>query len=339
MPTQRPTAARSRPTIATVADAAGVSIATVSRVMSGSSKVNQELADRVHEAADRLAYRPSRAARGLALGSLRNIGVILPDLTNAYFFDVVNEMHRGAAEQGYRMLVADSNGDPGEELNTALDLLGQVDGLVLLSSRIPTSGLKQLARRQAPTVLINRIELGVDLPMVAADNFTPMMQMCSHLARLGHTRAVYIGGSDLAWQNRERWRAVQSSSAFGLQTTRVAADGTVEGAYEAVAEALKHDPTALICFNDLSAIGAISALRDRGLRVPEDISVTGFDDVVLARHIAPKLTTVKSPKAELGRRGWELMLTMLDNGEQPDSPDPLPAEMVVRDSTGPAPDA
>ncbi|EON34815.1 LacI family transcriptional regulator [Gordonia terrae C-6] len=336
MSTQRPDGPRSRPTIATVAEAAGVSIATVSRVMSGSSKVKQELADRVHEAADQLAYRPSRAARGLALGSLRNIGVILPDLTNAYFFDVVNEMHRGAAENGYRMLVADSNGDPDEELNTALDLLGQVDGLVLLSSRIPTAGLKQLARREAPVVLVNRIELGVDLPMVAADNFSPMMQLCSHLAQLGHTRAVYLGGSEFAWQNRERWRAVQSSAGFGLQVTHVSADGTVEGAHAAVPEALEHDPTALICFNDLSAIGAISALRDAGLSVPEDISVTGFDDIVLARHIAPALTTVTSPKVQLGRRAWDLMRVMLDTDERPESPEPLSAEVVLRASTGPA---
>ncbi|GAA4387334.1 LacI family DNA-binding transcriptional regulator [Tsukamurella soli] len=336
MSASRPASQPGRATIATVAEAAGVSIATVSRVMTGSSAVKPELAERVHEAATRLAYRPSRAARGLALGSMRNIGVILPDLTNAYFFDVVNEMHRGAAQCGYRMLVADSSGDPAEELDTAMDLLSQVDGLVLLSSRIPTAGLKQLARNPAPTVLINRVELGIDLPMIAVDNFTATMQLCSRLAQLGHRRAVYIGGSELAWQNRERWRAVQSSSAFGIEATQVTADGTVEGAYAVVQQALAHDPTVLICFNDLSAIGVLSALRDAGVRVPADVSVTGFDDIVLARHVVPRLTTVTTPRAELGRRGWELMQAMLDGGERPDSPPALEARVVVRDSTGPA---
>lgn len=329
------TAPQSRATITTVAKAAGVSIATVSRVMSGSTAVKPELAERVQRAVDELSYRPSRAARGLVLGTLRNIGVILPDLTNAYFFDVVNEMHRGAAEHGYRMLVADSTGDAEEELNTALDLLGQVDGLVLLSSRISTAGLKQLARRQAPVVLVNRVELGVDLPMVAADNFTPMMQLCSHLAQLGHRKAVYIGGSELAWQNRERWRAVQSSSVFGIEAVQVSADATVDGAYRAIPEALEHDPSVLICFNDLTAIGAISALRDRDLSVPTDISVTGFDDILLARHTIPHLTTVKSPKAELGRNAWALMQGLLD-GKRPDSPALLTAEVVLRESTGAA---
>lgn len=328
---------RSRPTIATVAEAAGVSIATVSRVMRGSATVKPELAERVREAAAELAYLPSSAAQGLAMGTMRNIGVILPDLTNAYFFDVVNEMHRGAAAGGYRMLIADTSGNPDEELGTALDLLSQVDGLVLISSRIPTAGLKELAQRQAPIVVINRIELGVDLPMIAVDNFTAMMQLCSHLAQLGHRRVVFLSGSDLAWQSRERWRAVESSAAFGLEVAKVTADGTVEGAYAAIPEVLKHRPTAVLCFNDLSAIGAVSALRDAGLRVPEDISVTGFDDIVLARHIAPRLTTVTSPKAELGRRGWQIMHTMLETGERPDSPPSLAADLVIRESTGPVP--
>ncbi|ORA39170.1 LacI family DNA-binding transcriptional regulator [Mycobacterium aquaticum] len=324
-----------RVTISTVADAAGVSIATVSRVMSGSAAVKPELAARVQQAVAELSYRPSRAARGLALGSLRNIGVLLPDLTNAYFFDLVSQMHRGASEHGYRILIADSAGDPEQELNTALDLLEQVDGLVLLSSRIATAGLKQLARRQAPVVLVNRVELGVDLPMVAVDNFTPMMQLCTHLSQLGHRRAVYLSGSELAWQNRERWRAIQSLSMFGLETSYVSCDGTVEGAYASVPEALSHDPSVLICFNDLSAIGAISALRDHGVRVPEDMSVTGFDDNVLARHIAPKLTTVTNPKVDLGQAAWGLMQLMLAGETPSDSPPMLTAEVILRESTAP----
>ena len=98
------------------------------------------------------------------LGSLRNVGVILPDLANAYFFDVVKQMHHGAHADGYRMLVADYSGEAAEEFATAIDLLSQVDGLILLSSRIPTAGLKELARQSTPVVLVNRIELGVDLP-------------------------------------------------------------------------------------------------------------------------------------------------------------------------------
>ena len=244
-----------RVTINTVAKAAGVSIATVSRVMSGSSSVTPDLAARVHKVADELSYRPSTAARGLVLGSLRNMGVILPDLANAYFFDVVKQMHHGATADGYRMLVADYSGDAADELATALDLLGQVDGLVLLSSRIPTSGLKELAKQSTPVLLVNRVELEVDLPMVAVDNFTPMMQLCGHLAKLGHRRIVYVKGSDLAWQNRERWRAIEMAKVLGIEATAVPSDGTIEGGYDVVEEALTHEPTALVCFNDLTALG------------------------------------------------------------------------------------
>jgi len=324
-----------RPTIITVAKAAGVSTATVSRVLSGSSAVTPDLAARVHKAADDLSYRPSSAARGLVLGSMRSVGVILPDLANAYFFDVVKQMHHGATEDGYRMLVADYSGTAADEYATALDLLGQVDGLVLLSSRIPLAGLTELARQPAPVVLVNRIERGIDLPMVAIDNFTPMMQLCGHLARLGHRRVVYLAGSELSWQNRERWRGLEMARAFGIDAVEVASDGTIEGAYTAVDEALTHEPTALICFNDLSALGAISKLRGLGLSVPEDISVTGFDDIAVARHIDPRLTTVVSPKSRLGDQAWALMHAALASAPST-SPPLLSADMVIRDSTGPA---
>jgi LacI family transcriptional regulator len=311
-----------------------VSIATVSRVMSGSSAVTPDLAARVHKVAEELSYRPSSAARGLALGSLRNVGVLLPDLANAYFFDVVKQMHHGAHADGYRMLIADYSGDAGDEYATALDLLGQVDGLLLLSSRIPVAGLKELARQSTPVVLVNRIELGVDLPMVAIDNFTPMMELCGHLAKLGHRRVVYVAGSELSWQNRERWRGIEMAKVLGIEAVKVASDGTIEGSYAAVEEALTHEPTALICFNDLAALGAISKLRELGVRVPEDISVTGFDDIAIARHIDPRLTTVVSPKSQLGERGWALMHAALQH--ESGAPLPLlPADLVVRGSTGP----
>ncbi|KXX55940.1 LacI family DNA-binding transcriptional regulator [Rhodococcus sp. LB1] len=324
-----------RPTITTVAKAAGVSIATVSRVMSGSSAVTPDLAARVQKVAEELSYRPSSAARGLVLGSLRNMGVILPDLANAYFFDVVKQMHHGANADGYRMLVADYSGAAAEEYATALDLLGQVDGLILLSSRIPTAGLKELARQSTPVVLVNRIELGVDIPMVAIDNFTPMMELCGHLAQLGHRRVAYIAGSELSWQNRERWRGIEMAKVFGIEAVKIASDGTIEGSFEAIEQALTHEPTALICFNDLSALGAISKLRELGLRVPEDISVTGFDDIAIARHIDPRLTTVVSPKSQLGDQAWALMHAALERNPSA-APPLLAVELVVRDSTGPA---
>jgi DNA-binding LacI/PurR family transcriptional regulator len=322
-------------TIRTVAAAAGVSTATVSRVMSGVSTVNPEIAQRVRQVAEELSYRPSEAARGLSLGALRNIGALMPDLGNAYFHDVVKSMHDVASDAGFRLLIADHSGNPRDEYATAWDLMGHVDGLALLSSRIDLAGLRELARQSTPVVLVNRVELGVELPMVGVDSFTAMLEICAHLVELGHRRVVYISGSELAWQDRERWRGVQTSGRFlGIDATRVEADGTIESSHEAVETALAHDPTALICFNDLSAIGAISKLRELGLDVPGDISVTGFDDIVIGRHVFPTLTTASSPRDELGRQAWKLLHASLENRSSSESTTLLPATLITRQSTG-----
>jgi LacI family repressor for deo operon, udp, cdd, tsx, nupC, and nupG len=325
-----------RVTIDTVAEAAGVSIATVSRVMSGSTAVKPALADRVREAAEALSYRPSSAARGLALGSLRNVGVIVPDLTNAYFFEITKQMHSGAAAGGYRVLVADYSGQPADELQTAKDLLGHVDGLFLQSSRIDADGLRWLAAQKTPIVLVNRMELGVDLPMVAIDTFSAMMEVLAHLSGLGHRRLVYVAGSDLAWQNRERERAIGLCHVFGMEAQKVSSDGTIETGYGVVDEALTHDPTALVCFNDLTAIGVTSRLRELGISVPRDMSVTGFDDIAIARHVDPALTTVKSPTKELGQQAWALMQQALA-GQTPERLPLVKTEIVIRQSSAAPP--
>lgn len=324
-----------RATVSTVATAAGVSTATVSRVMSGTGTVNADLAERVRRAAEQVGYHPNAAARVLASGRHRNIGVVIPDAANPYFFEVIKSMLLDAAGQGYRTLVADSQGDPKEELTIARGLVGTVDGLALLSSRIEWSGLRELASLSIPVVLVNRVELGVDLPMVAVDNFSAMLRICGHLADLGHRRVVYISGSDLAWQNRERWRAVQQAAVFGLESTAVAADGSIQAGRRAVEAALEHRPTALVCFNDLAAIGAMSRLRELGLRVPQDMSVTGFDDIDLARYSETRLTTATSPKSELGRQACALLMRALAE-EATEAVPLLPAGIVLGDSTGPA---
>jgi LacI family transcriptional regulator len=308
----------------------------VSRVLSGNTSVTPELIERVQKAAADLSYQPSGAARGLALGSLRNLGVVVPDLGNGYFVDVVKHLHRAALAHGYRTLIAEHSGDPRDELDTVIDLLGQVDGVVVMSSRIELAELKQLAHQPTPLVLVNRIELGVEVPMVAVDTFNAIMRLCGHLASLGHRRLVYLAGSELSWQNRERWRAVEmASSVFGFEAVQVPGDATIDGGHQAAPQALEHTPTALVCFNDLTALGAISRLRDLGLRVPDDISVTGFDDIAMARHLQPRLTTVVSPKQQLGEQAWTAMAGALQGDDGVDST-LISASPVIRESTGPA---
>ncbi|WP_206321931.1 LacI family DNA-binding transcriptional regulator [Streptomyces sp. HNM0575] len=323
-----------RVTIRDVADAAGVSVATVSRVMSGSTSVNSEMADRVRQATSDLGYQPNGAAQGLASGMHHCVGVVLPDLSNPYFYDIIKATSVGATRDGYRMLVTEWE-SPGDELGTCLDVLPRVDGLLVLSSRMDLESLRHLASRTVPTVLVNRVELGVDLPMVGVDNFSAMLSLCQHLASLGHRRVVYLAGSPSAWQNRERWRAVEQARILGLDPVMVAADATIAAGFAATDEALSHDPTALIAFNDLAALGAIARLRELGIRTPEDMSVTGFDDIAMAQYADPALTTIVSPKEELGAQAWSMLVSRL-SGKRPEQPPLLSAAVVHRASTGPA---
>jgi LacI family repressor for deo operon, udp, cdd, tsx, nupC, and nupG len=321
-----------------VAKLAGVSIATVSRVMAGSATVNEEMAARVRQAVAQLDYRPNATAAGLASGQHRTIGALVPDITNPYFATVMQAMSAGAASHDYRLVVGESRLSPSAELAIVEDLASQVDGLALIAPRMSPADLRKVATLDVPTVVLNRIDLGVDLPMVGADNFSAMLELCHYLVGLGHSRVVYLAGPEQSWQNRERWRGIaQAAKIFGLDATTVETDGTLESGHDAVAQAMTHQPTALICFNDLVAVGAIAALRDRQLSVPGDISVTGFDNAVLSRYVEPAITTVTSPMQQLGTVGWQLLNEALE-GRRPEAPPPLlEATVVIRGSTGPAP--
>jgi len=320
------------PTIRQVAAAAGVSTATVSRVLSGQDAVSPALAEKVRATVASLGYRPNAAAQGLSLGSLRNVGVVMPDMANPYFFEVVDQIAKGADGSGYRLLIASSYGDPEIEEATIHELSRQVDGIVALSSRMTAGALKSLGRMGTPLVLVNRVEPGAELPTVAVDNFSAELQLCAHLYTLGHRRIVYLGGSPLAWQGRERWRGVEAAQSLGMQVHRIDGEATITSGSERALVALEYSPTALVCFNDLIACGVMSRLRTEGIAVPTDVSVVGFDDIPLAQHLEPPLTTVRSPVQQLGRQAWELLFARIGGASVMDPPQ-LTAELVVREST------
>jgi LacI family transcriptional regulator len=323
-----------RATIRDVAREAGVSIATVSRVLSDNPQVNAEMARLVRSAASKLGYSPNSAAQGLASGQYSSIGVAVPDLGNPYFNDILKSTAHAAAAHRYRMVVSDWGNDAEEEFLACQRQLSQVDGLLVLSSRMPVERLHELAAQPVPVVLVNRVELGVALPMVAVDNFSAMLELCQHLRDLGHTRVTYLAGSPLAWQNRERWKGIQQARIMGVEARLVQADATISAGYAATDEALTDQPTAIMAYNDLAAIGVMARLTELGIRVPEDISVTGFDDIEMAALARPPLTTATSPKAELGGLAWELLSAAL-KGKRAAVPPLLPAKVVIRSSTGP----
>lgn len=301
-------ASERRATIRQVAKEASVSIATVSRVLNGLSSVDADLAERVRVAADQLNYRPNAVAQALTRGTTSTIGVVVPDLANPYFNQILKHMEAAAAESSYRLLVADSDQTLDEELPLCRELLRQVDGLILVSPRMRPAEVRRLLAERMPVVWINRLIRGIELPAVAVDSYRAMQALRRHLEELGHRRAVYLAGPQLSWSQRQRWRALRSPSPEGLCTTSVLAGNTMDEGYGAVDAALEHAPSVLVCFNDLVAFGALARLTELGVRVPQHMSVTGFDDIPFAPFVSPPLTTTTSPAAEVGRASWELFM-------------------------------
>lgn len=324
-----------RPTIRAVADKAGVSVATVSRVMAGLT-VRPESAQRVRAAADALGYRPSSAAQGLASGRRRSVGVVAPDLANPFFSGMLKAFNACAVSAGTKTLVADTSNNPEEEIEVSRSLLRHVDALVLASPRMAADSLRLLANESRNIVLINRVALGVGLPTVTVDFFGAMLELCGHLARLGHRKLAYLAGPPAAWPSIERRRAIEHAAAFGLEIAVIEAGASIECGHAAVVEALTHEPTALVAFNDLVAFGALAKLSELGIQVPDEVSLTGADDIPFARFGNPPLTTTLGPHQQLGEAAWELVTAVIagDIGQQIP---PLKADMVERESTGPAP--
>jgi LacI family transcriptional regulator len=322
-----------RATIADVARRAGVSRATVSRVLNGQHTVDPVLAERVRRVSRQLRYQPSAIAQGLARGATRTVGVVVPDLANPFFPEVVKALTVAAGRDDFSVVVADSDEDPKSELRLIQDLSRRVDGLILCSPRADKADLRRAVRKGLPTVCTNRL---VDPPLTASvviDSEHGMHAVLDHLAALGHRRLAYLAGPSSSFSNAERLRAVEARwpDPVIIATGSKSADG-----YASTPAALDAGATAIVCFNDLVALGALARLRALAVAVPGEVSVTGFDDIATADFIQPALTTVRLPKAELGRRSWELLRERLGNGTSTVSVR-LEPSLIVRESTGAAP--
>ncbi|UUN30343.1 LacI family DNA-binding transcriptional regulator [Streptomyces sp. FIT100] len=322
-----------RITIADVARTAGASVATVSRVLNGVDTVDPVLAERVRLAIGDLGYRPSAAAQGLARGRSGTIGVLVPDLANPYFSDVIKSVSAVARTAGSRVLVMDSDEDPEIERELTEDLLRYADGLLLCSPRMPRAHLAALAGRGTPMLVTNRQVTGLALHSLTVDFFQGVMAVCGHLARLGHRRVVYLAGPAHAWANAERLRALSGAEAFGLQVSTVACGFTADDGYAAAPAALESGATAVVAYNDFVALGVLAHLHELGVDVPGDISLTGFDGIDMTRFSGPPLTTVAVPRDRLGRAAGEALARIM-SGDEDIEPETVPVELLVRGSTG-----
>ncbi|MEV7623245.1 LacI family DNA-binding transcriptional regulator [Actinoplanes sp. NPDC089786] len=320
-------------TIRDVAQASGVHISTVSRTFSAPHLVNVETRSRVQACAEQLGYRPNRAARALITGRTFNIGLIVADIANPFFPPLIKAAESQARRHDHLIFVADTNEDAVVEEDLVRALAKQVDGVLLCSPRMSNSLIEQLSR-EVPLVVVNRSIAG--LPAVVMDVAQGAQLALDHLAGLGHRRIALVAGPRGSWTSREIRRAAQSAERSGrFELTVIGPNQPTEHGGRAVAEQIQRGGvTAVLAYNDLMAIGLMEGLDALGLRVPEDVSVAGIDDITLSRLTRPKLTTVATPTAAAGRAAVDMLLSHSDD-RRTTAHVSLHTELIVRDSTGP----
>lgn len=320
-------------TVRDVAAMAGVSISTVSRALSAPDMVNEVTRQRVVEAARELGYRPNPAARGLRVGRTNNLGLLIPDLENPFFASVTKGVQARARAAGYAVFVADSDEDPAQEIELIGNLANQVDGIILASPRAASQDLLD-ATAGKTVVMLNR-EVG-EIPSITVDNADGILQAVTHLRALGHRTIAYASGPVHSWSGEERRRGM-AAVAVELPDITVVELGNFRpyfsGGYPAADIAVASGATAVIAYNDLMALGIIDRLRQRGISVPDDMSVIGFDDVPVASLVSPALTTIQIPLAGLGRRGVDLMVERLEGAVDVTTRSEVPVELIIRNSS------
>jgi LacI family transcriptional regulator len=333
-------------TIVDVARRAGVSTATVSRVMSGAAVARPATRDRVLAAVRELDYSPSAVARALKRRETRTLGLLVTDIANPFFPLVVRAVEGEAHARGYGVVFGNAADDPEREL-AYLDLLleRRVDGLIVASARATRRHAERLARVPVPVVLLNSDAPGTGaLPSIATDHRLGGRLGAEHLLGLGHRSIAHvtapIGHAAAALDRRLGIGDAMRTAGIDPATLLVVdGGGTVEGGAAAVPALLSATPrpTAVIGFNDLTAIGLLRGFRAAGLRVPEDTSVVGFDDIELAAWTDPPLTTVRQPTEELGRWAVTRIADVLADAERPGGPSRVILEptLVVRGTTAP----
>ena len=329
------------PTIYEVAKHAGVSTATVSRVMGGlPSSVSPDTRRRVLATIEELGYTPNAAAQTLRTHSSRTILVTVPDLANPFFAHILQGIEDAAQRDGYAVLIGDTQHEPAREERYARMLRQkEADGLIFLGHRLPheAHGLMHHASR---VPIVNGCEFSDDLgvPSVHIDNAKAAFEVIDHLLSLGHQRIGIVTGPSGSPLSRDRLRgAFARAQQAGVHRDLVVINGdfTIESGARAADRLLdqRTPPTAIFCFNDEMAIGLVETAHRRGVRVPDDLSVAGFDDIRFARFTRPPLTTVAQPMREIGRGCVRLLLQIL-RGEAPESMSiTLPHKLTIRAST------
>lgn len=328
-------------TIREVAAAAGVSVATVSRVMNGTAAVRDETRLRVEAEVERLRYSPNAAARSLITNRTSTVGVVLPDIWGEYFSEVIRGIDLSARQAGYHVLVSSSHSDAGETRDVLRAMHGRVDGVVVMSPQAAPRVLEGSLPASLPVVLLNAAPGGTHRASLNVDNRGGARAMVAHLLSLGHRRIAFVAGPASNYDATERRRGWRDAlRAAGLPHGRAVelpgdfGEESGEAAGEAISRLVPR-PTAVFAANDSMAVGVLGALRRAGVRVPADVVVAGFDDIPIARFASPPLSTVRHDIRRLGERALARLLSEIE-GDVPSraAREVLPYRLVLRESTG-----
>ena len=332
-------------TIDDVATEAGVSSGTVSRVINHHARVRPETRERVLQVMQRLGYVANRQARSLAGGKTNIIGLLVPDLGTGYIGEIIRGIDMELGLSGLDLILYTTHRTASKESNYVANLAeGMVDGLLLVLPRSPADYVETLTKRKFPFVLIDHQGTGKECPAVGATNWQGAYNATEYLIKLGHRRIGHITGSMDLGCAQDRLSGYRSA----LRTHHIPQTSGLEyegGFFQpdgyAGAEAfldLADPPTAIFASNDVMAMGVMDAVRNRGLRVPDDMSVVGFDNVPQSAVVYPPLTTVQQPLEYMGRVATQMLLGILKNPEKDIGRIELPTELIVRISTAPPKD-
>lgn len=328
-------------TIKDVAREAKVSIASVSRVLNGLGGVTAETQEAVRNAAARLHYVPDSAARSLITGRTHTIGAVLPDLYGEFFSELIRGIDLAARSRGLHLLVSSSHDGAEDAAAAVRTMRGRVDGMIILSQFVDGAFLDQNVASDLPLVLLDSPVDDPRYPTINLDNLAGAQAMVKHLLDAGHGSVAFITGPAGNYDAQERekgYRAAMSTFAPSASLNIVDGDFTEESGYRAGRALLTQStrPRAVFAANDMMAVGCLHAFKEAGIRVPDDIALAGFDDILIARYVTPSLSTVAVSIADLGKSAL-LLLTELMDGKVPfDGPRTrtLRCDVVARESCG-----
>ncbi len=325
-------------TLMDVARAADVSIASASRAINGLDNVTADVRARVLEAASKLRYVPHWGARSLAMNRTNTIGLLLPDIYGEFFSEIIRGVDVAARAKGLHLLVSGSHGDLSEAVAAVRAMGGRVDGLLVMSPFVDSQDLAAVLPLNLPLVTIASRIGAANHSAISVDNFGGGCMAVRHLVEVGCKRVAHISGPVQNFEAQERKRGFETvmAEAFPGQPLLIAeGEFTEDSGYAAMRRFLERDevPDGLFAANDMMAVGALLALKEAGLSIPDDVAVMGFDDVPMARFTSPPLSTLRVGVYEMGRQGLEMLTEAFEDSDAEGRSIVISPELVVRGSS------